>query len=130
MAPQTVRDSQSAKLLFDGKTIGVLVGVSPAYQVGNVHEVTDHQSPVIGDGPAARVLKQYNVTSIEPGTIQARFVGSPELTRDDIGRPGVLSFTWAGGGKLSGKAFATALDAEFKVGELIQWSATFQFSGF
>jgi hypothetical protein len=101
-----IPDSQGAVLYFRGQALGVLQGQS------------------------ARVLKQYNVTSIEPGTITARFLGSPDLARNDLGGPGFLSFSWPSGGTLSGQAFLETLDAEFAKGELIQWAAVFQFSGF
>jgi hypothetical protein len=128
--PQTIPSSQSAQILFDNVSLGFVVDVSPSFGVGNVQEVTDLQSTVIGDGAGSRVIRQYNVTSIEPGDLQARFLGSPSLTRADIGKPGTLAFRWSGGKEISGKAFATSLDSEFRVGELIQWSATFRFSGF
>lgn len=125
-----VPNSQGAVLRFRGQVLGVLQGVSPSFAVGNKHEVTSMRSPVTGIGQNARVIKQYNVTSIEPGTITARFLGSPDLARNDIGGPGLLSFTWGSGATLSGQAFLEALDAEFAKGELIQWAAVFQFSGF
>lgn len=125
-----IPDSQGATLFFRGMALGVLQGVSPSFSVGNVSEVTSLRSPVIGAGQNARVLKQYNCTSIEPGTITARFLGSPDLARNDLGGPGVLAFSWPAGGTLSGQAFLQTLDAEFAKGELIQWAAVFQFSGF
>ena len=125
-----IPSSQGAALFFNGQQLGVLQGVSPSFAVGNKHEVTSMRSPVTGMGQNARVLKQYNVTSIEPGTITARFLGSPGLARNDIGGPGLLSFTWGSGATLSGQAFLESLDAEFAKGELIQWAAVFQFSGF
>jgi hypothetical protein len=125
-----VPDSQGAVLFFNGVQLGVLQNVVPSFAVGNKHEVTSVRSPVTGFGQNARVLKQYNVTSIEPGTITARFLGSPDLARNDLGGPGFLSFSWGSGATLSGQAFLETLDAEFAKGELIQWAAVFQFSGF
>ena len=125
-----VPNSQGAVLSFRGQALGVLQNANPTFAVGNKHEVTSIRSPVVGTGQNARVLKQYNVTSIEPGTITARFLGSPDLARNDIGGPGILSFTWGSGASLSGQAFLETLDAEFAKGELIQWAAVFQFSGF
>ena len=125
-----VPNSQGAVLRFRGEVLGVLQSVNPSFAVGNKHEVTSVRSAVVGSGQNARVIKQYNVTSIEPGTITARFLGSPDLARNDIGGPGLLSFTWGSGATLSGQAFLEALDSEFAKGELIQWAAVFQFSGF
>ena len=125
-----IPSSQGAVLRFNGQVLGVLQNANPSFAVGNKHEVTSMRSPVAGVGQNARVLKQYNVTSIEPGTITARFLGSPDLARNDIGGPGFLSFTWGSGASLSGQAFLETLEAEFAKGELIQWAAVFQFSGF
>lgn len=125
-----IPDSQGAVLSFNGQVLGVLQNVSPSFAAGNVHEVTSLRSPVVGAGQNARVVKQYNVTSIEPGTITARFLGSPDLSRNHVGFPGTLVFSWPAGGSLSGQAFLQTLDAEFQKGELIQWAAVFQFSGF
>lgn len=125
-----IASSQGAVLSFRGEVLGVLQNVGPSFAVGNKHEVTSMGSLVFGAGQNARVLKQYNVTSIEPGTITARFLGSPSLARNDIGGPGLLLFAWGSGATLSGQAFLETLDAEFAKGELIQWAAVFQFSGF
>lgn len=125
-----VPDSQGATISFRGVNLGVFVGFTPQFNAGNVHEVTSMRSPVVGSGQNARVLKQYNCTSIEPGTITARFIGSPDLSRDDMGGPGTLTVSWAGGKSLSGQAFCVDVNADFARGELIQWAAVFQFSGF
>jgi hypothetical protein len=110
--------------------LGVLQNISQQYAVGNKHEVTSMRSPVVGAGQNARVIKQYNVTSIEPGTITTRFLGYPDLVRSDVGLPGLLVFSWNSSASNSGQAFLETLDAEFAKGELIQWAAVFQFSGF
>jgi len=125
-----IPNSQGAVLMFRGRVLGVLQNANQSFTVGNKHEVTSLRSSVVGSGQNARVIKQYNVTSIDPGTITARFLGSPDLTRNDIGGPGTLSFSWGSGLSLSGEAFLETLDAEFAKGELIVWTAVFQFSGF
>ena len=128
--PDGVPDSQGATLSFNGMTLGILQNVSPSFSAGNVHEVTSMRSPTTGAGQNARVLKQYNVTSIEPGTLTARFIGLPGFSRDDVGGPGQLTLTWPSGGSLSAQAAITQLDAELVRGELVQWAATFQFTGY
>lgn len=124
-----VPDSQGATLYFNGIQLGVLQGTSPAFAAGGVQEVTSMRSPVLGSGQSARVLKQYNCTSIEPGTMQCKFLGSADLARNDVGGPGTLVFSWPDG-QISGQAFCSDLQAEFTVGQLRQWTATFQFTGF
>jgi hypothetical protein len=125
-----IPSSQGAVLSFRGEVLGVLQNISQSFAVGNKHEVTSMKSPVTGAGQNARVLKQYNVTSIEPGTITARFLGFPGLVRSDIGKPGYLLFSWGSGASNGGQAFLETIDEEFVKGELIQWAAVFQFSGF
>ncbi len=125
-----VPDSQGATLAFNGQTLGVLQGVSPAFTAGNVQEVTSLRSPVVGAGQNARVVKQFNVTSIDPGTVTARFIGLPGFSRNDIGGPGTLTLTWPIGTQLSAAAFLVDINAELTRGELVQWAAVFKFSGF
>ena len=125
-----IPSSQGAVLSFRGQVLGVLQGVGLSVAVGNKHEVTSLRSTVIGDGQNARVLKQYNVTSIEPGAFTAKFLGLPSLTVQDIGAPGVLVFSYGSGGVVTVQAFLESIDSEFAKGELVQWAAVFQLSGF
>jgi len=124
-----IEDSQTATLLFDGEELGVYVGMSPKWSVGSVHETTNKDSPILGSGTDARVLKQYNCTTMEPGMVEVRFIGNPNLTLQNIGKTGMLSISWTGG-SYSGKGFAIDLQGDMASGELIRWSMTFQFSGY
>jgi len=103
--------------------------VTRSSAAGTIHEVTNHRSTVVGEGATSRVIKQYNCTSIEPGTFTAKFLGFPDLTQSDLGGVGMLTFQYVGE-TISGYAICTQLEAEFQVGELIQWTATFQLNGF
>jgi hypothetical protein len=125
-----VPDSQGATLSFDGTVLGILRGVSPSFSAGNIHEVTSMRSPVLGAGQNARVLKQFNCTSVDTGSVTARFIGLPGFSRNDIGGPGTLTLTWPSGGTLSAAAVLEQLDAELTTGELVQWVARFKFTGF
>jgi len=124
-----IQDSQGAKLLFNNEELGTYVSMSPSWQTGNVHETTSANSIVLGRDADARVLRQYNVSALEPGQVQVRFIGNPSLTLNQIGLTGTLSISWAGG-SYSGKGFAIELAGDIKAGELIQWTMTFQFSGY
>ena len=124
-----IEDSQTATLLFDGEELGVYVGMSPKWSVGSVHETTNKDSPILGIGTDARVLKQYNCTTMEPGMVEMRFIGNPNLTLQNIGKTGMLAISWPGG-SYSGKGFAIDLQGDMASGELIRWSMTFQFSGY
>ena len=124
-----IPSSQGAALYFNGQALGVLQNVSLSLAVGNKHEVTSMRSPITGSASSARVIKQYNVTSIEPGTITARFLGLPDLGVLDIGKYGVLLFAYGNGRTVRAQAFLESLDSEFAKGELTQWAAVFQLSG-
>ena len=124
-----IPNSQGAALFFNGQALGVLQSVSLSLAVGNKHEVTSMRSPVTGSGSSARVMRQYNVTSIEPGTIAARFLGLPDLTVLDTGKYGSLVFSYGYGRSVVAQAFLESLDSEFTKGELVQWAAVFQLSG-
>jgi hypothetical protein len=124
-----IPSSQGAALSFNGQALGVLQNVSLSLTVGNKHEVTSMRSPVTGSASSARVIRQYNVTSIEPGTFTARFLGLPDLTVLDIGKYGVLLFSYGNGRAVQAQAFLESLDSEFAKGELVQWAAVFQLSG-
>jgi 23S rRNA G2445 N2-methylase RlmL len=124
-----VPDSQGAALFFNGQQLGVLQNVRLSVAVGNKHEVTSMRSPVTGSASSARVMKQYNVTSIEPGTITAVFLGLPDLVVTDVGKYGLLVFNYGYGSRVSAQAFLESLDSEFAKGELAQWAAVFQLSG-
>jgi len=124
-----LEDSQGATLRFNGVTLGTYISMSPSWAVGSVHETTSKDSPIIGRGTDSRVLKQYNVSTMEPGSVVVNFLGNPTLSFDRMGVTGQLSISWDGG-SYSGNGFATALDGDITRGELIKWSMTFQFSGY
>lgn len=123
-------DGHGATLTFDGRVLGDLLGIQPAFQAANVHEVTGVASPIVGSGQNARILRQYNVTSIDSGVITARFLGSPSLSRNDMGYPATLTVAAGTAISLSGQAVCIQLDADIQVGELVRWNAVFQFTGF
>lgn len=124
-----IEDAQGATLLFNGVALGTYVSMSPAWAVGAVHDTTSSDSPILGRGTDSRVLKQYNVSTMEPGSVVVKFIGNPTLSLDQIGVTGQLAIYWPGG-RYAGNGFATALDGDISRGELIQWSMTFQFSGY
>ena len=124
-----IPSSQGAALFFNGQQLGVLQNVSLSLSVGNKHEVTSMRSPVTGSASSARVMRQFNVTSIEPGTITARFLGLPDLGVLDMGKYGLLLFSYGNGRSVAAQAFLETLDSEFAKGELVQWAAVFQLSG-
>jgi hypothetical protein len=124
-----IQGSQGATLSFNGQQLGTYIGMSPRWSVGSVHETTNKNSPVLGSGADSRVLKQFAVSTMEPGTVEVRFLGNPTLNINQIGNAGTLSIVWEGG-QYSGKGFATELSGEITAGDLIRWSMTFHFSGY
>jgi hypothetical protein len=127
--PDYIPDSQGATLIFNGATLGVVQTVTPSFSVGTVQDMTSKRSPVLGTGSNARIQRQVSCTSVEPGTLQCKFWGSPTLTIEQVGQTGTLSFV-GGGSSMSMKAFLSELQSDHAAGQLAQWSATFKFTGF
>lgn len=125
-----IADGHGATVAFNGTVLGSLVGIQPAFQAANVHEVTSLTPTIVGSGQNARVVKQYNVTSIDSGVVTVSFLGSPGLSRNDIGYPAPFSVVAGTSISLSGQAVCIQLDADVRVGELMRWNAVFQFTGF
>jgi hypothetical protein len=125
----TVQDSQGATLTFNGVTLGYYVSISPSWSVSSSHETTSKDSPILGRGTDARILRQYNVSSVEPGQIAVNFIGNSDLDWNSIGVTGYLKVSWPGG-SISGDGFMTDIQGDISAGELVRWSLTFKFSGY
>jgi hypothetical protein len=124
-----IEDCQGATLLFDGVELGTYISMSSSWSASGVHETTSKDSSVLGTGTNARVIRQYNCSSIEPGQVTVKFLGNASFKFLDTGIEGMLSISWPGG-DYSGYGFVTQIDVDIVRGELVQLAMQFQFSGF
>lgn len=120
--------SHQTSVSFNGVPIGFLTGFDWEGGIGQLVEATNVTSPVIGVGAATRVVKQYDVTTIEPMKFSFSFWGPPSYAQNDAGTKGTLVFSAPG---WNGSATAI-LTRFFHSGRAGQWStggAEFQLTG-
>lgn len=114
---------------FDGVDVGFLTGWDWEAKAGEVHEVTNVTSRVVGgSGENARVVKEYDCTSVEPVTLTITFWGPPSFEADDAGLKGQILFD-APGASLAGEAILQSFSHSGRAGQYSTGSATFQLTG-
>lgn len=113
---------------FDGVDIGYLTGFDAEVKAGDVQEVTNVNSQVFGTGANARVLKEYDATSIEPPTLSFTFWGPPSFALTDAGLKGEIVFD-APGSTISGEAILVSFTHAGRAGQWSTGVATFQLTG-
>lgn len=113
---------------FDGVPIGYLTGYDIECQAGDVQEVTNVLSQVVGTGMKARVVKQYDATSVEPPTLSLEFLGPPSFLATDAGLKGEIVFD-SPGFTLSGEAILRKFNHSGRAGQWTRGTAVFMFTG-
>ena len=113
---------------FDGVPIGFLTGYDIDCQAGEFHEVTNVLSQVVGTGQGARVIREYDATSVEPPTLSLEFYGPPSFSATDAGLRGLIVFD-SPGFSLSGEAILRSFNHSGRSGQWTRGTATFQFTG-
>ena len=113
---------------FGGVPIGFLTGYDWESKAGDLHEVTNVESNVFGTGANARVVKQYDVTSIEPPTLTITFFGPPSFAATDAGLKAQIEFD-TNGAAIYGEAILMTFSHEGRAGQWTTGSATFQLTG-
>jgi hypothetical protein len=115
-------------VVFGNVGIGYLTDFDVDAQAGQVFEKTNVSSPVIGTGADARVLKQYDCTSIEPPTISLRFWGPPSFSMFDCGKKALIEFD-APGDYISGEAILVSWKHAGRAGQWSTGEAVFRLTG-
>lgn len=123
-----IPSAQGMSVSFGGTALGGLIGFDEGYAAASPTDTTGASATIVGTGGNTRVIRQVEITMIEPGSISFRCWGNPPFSRADIGLSATLAFTIGG---VSGSL--TAQLANFQrvgsAGELIQGSYQFQFLG-
>ena len=120
--------SHGTSVTFGGVPIGYLTGFDSEGAGGQLVEKTNVTSPVVGSGANARVVKQYDCTSVEPLTLSITFWGPPSFTQSDGGKKATLTFS-APGASFSGTAILQRFSYSGRVNQYGTGSATFQLTG-
>lgn len=120
--------SHGTAVSFGDVPIGYLTGFDWEAKAGDVQEVTHVESPVYGSGSSARVLKQYDCTSIEPPTLSFTFWGPPSFDVTDAGLKAQIVFD-SPGATISGEAILLSFNHAGRAGQWSTGVATFQLTG-
>lgn len=119
---------QGSSVTFGGVPIGYLTGFDWESKAGELHEVTNVQSSVVGTGANARVVREYDCTAVEPPTISFSFWGPPSFAATDAGLKAQIVFD-SPGSTLVGDAILVSFSHQGRVGEWTTGTATFQLTG-
>lgn len=119
---------QNISVSFGGVALGKLIGFDEGYSAASPTDTTGATATIVGSGGNTRVIRQVEITMIEPGSISFRCWGNPPFARSDIGLAATLAFT-IGGVATSWPAQLASVQRVGSAGELIQGSYQFQFMG-
>lgn len=120
--------SHDTVVSFNGVAIGWLTGFDVESKAGEMYESTHAGSTVVGTGANARVIKEYDCTSVEPPTITITFWGPPTYTAQDTGLKAAIVFD-SPGDAISGEAILVSWNHSGKANQWSTGSATFQLTG-
>lgn len=120
--------SQGSTVSFNGQNIGQLTGWTVSPGRASVQDVSSDASSVIGSGSEARLIRQHECFSIEPGRATYTLLGPPPHVGNDIGKKAELSVSYSGG-FVTATAFLESFEITGSVGELLRGSATFILTG-
>jgi hypothetical protein len=120
--------AQGSSVSFHGATLGQVLNweTTPAQAV--TQDTTNYNSDLVGTGWDSRVLKSRNCTAIEPGTATVTMLGNPGFAWSDVGHKATLTVTTSIG-SLSFEATLMKYQIQGAVGELLKFSAEFQYTG-
>lgn len=120
--------SQGTVVSFGGVNIGFLTGFDVQAKAGQLYDKTNVSSPIVGSGASARVLREYDCTSVDSITIQITFWGPPTYAVTDAGLKATIVFD-APGDEISGQAILTEWNHQGRAGQWTTGSASFQLTG-
>lgn len=128
MPGTTYADTAGLSATFAGSSLGNVVGFDESYSGSSPTERTGASATIVGTGGNTRVIRQVEITMIEPGTISFRCWGNPPFGQSDVGLSGTLAFS-VGSVSTSRTAQLASVQRVGSAGELVQGSYTFQFTG-
>lgn len=123
-----IPSAQGATVSFGGTSLGGFAGFNEGYSAASPTDTTGSAATIVGTGANTRVIRQIEITTIEPGVISFRCWGNPPFGRASIGLSGTLAFS-AAGVSVSLAAQLAEVDRVGSAGELIQGSYKFLFTG-
>lgn len=120
--------SQGSTVSFNGTEIGSLIRWRTIPGSAKFTDITSMGSQLVGSSDNSRVISDVDCTAIEPGGADVTMRGVPPWVLEDIGTRGGLSVTSAGGG-VSLQAYLESFEASGNVGQFLEGTARFRFTG-
>lgn len=121
--------SQGSVLKFQGTSIGYVTGFTVVAGVATMVETTSVMSRVNGAYTDSRVVRQYDCTAVEPGSISVRMYGMPASYTGNVGSKGPMTLTTSEGTISFLEVVLETWDASASVGELLVGTASFRVTG-
>lgn len=121
--------SQGSTVSFNGQAIGRLVRWRVIPGTAKFSNVNGNDAAVVGTGANTRIIEKVDCTAIEPGGADVTMRDVPSFTLQDIGKKASLSVSFANGRSISLEAFLETFDGAGNVGQFLEGTARFRFSG-
>lgn len=120
-----IPSAQGTTVTFGGVSIGLLTGFDSSHKIGQLLDVTNVDSQLIGTGNQARLVRQYDCTSVEPASLSCAFYGAAAFTDEDLGISALLEFD-SPEESYSAYAIMTEYTHSGSVGQFATGTASFQ----
>lgn len=120
--------SHDTYVSFGANDIGWLTGFDLECPAGDVRETTNVDSAVVGTGDNARVVREYDATSVDPPRLTLTFWGPPGLAALDAGLKGALVFQ-SPGAVIAGEAIVIKWNFQGRSRQWTTGSVEFQLTG-
>ena len=113
---------------FGGVTLGKVQRFRCTLPGGQVIDVTAAGATILGTGANARVVRQVDITAVEPVTLEVEFIGTNSLGPSDRGRRATLVVS--GPFSLSGSALLTNVEFSGQIRDKVRGIAQITLEGF
>lgn len=114
---------------FGGVTLGKMQRFRCSLPGGQVIDVTAAGATILGTGANSRVVRQVDITAVDPITLEVEFIGNPSsLGPSDRGRRATLAASCSAF-SVSGSALLTNIEFTGQIRDKVRGVAQFTFDG-
>ena len=116
--------AQGSTVSFGSSNIGQLLAFTSGSPTAATTETTGLAATILGSGSDARVVRSFDCTAVDPGSVSVRLLGMPPYAPEDVGSKATLTFSTDEGGETF-DAILQSYEVEASVGDLLRGSASF-----
>jgi|LauGreDrversion4_2_1035121.scaffolds.fasta_scaffold30738_4 hypothetical protein len=121
--------AQGFAVSFGGVNLGKIQRFRCALPGGQVVDVTAAGATILGSGANSRIVRQVDITAVDPITLEVEFLGNPSsLGPSDRGRRATLAAS-CHAFSVSGSALMTNLEFTGQIRDKVRGVAQFTFDG-